>query len=264
MIGARAFRTGVALAALYLAVAALTVAVARPGDVRPLYDGFGTHPEGRYLWLNPPKESVAGNERPHIGTAQVLIEGDTSLSNIATTDDGQALATFETGAIAPHSSDTKAEITLVPFDSTTLGELPDGLRAEGNAYRLTVEYRPSGTPVTALQRPGVVALTAARTVDVLLHSADGRTWREVAGASAFGLASRGMTGALETTGYYLAASSTAVRASSQDDPWLPIPAALLLGAGLGALARDLVPRGLRRMRATRPREPAADSPPSHP
>ena len=249
MSAVRAVRSGAVLAVLYLAVAALTVAIAKPSDVRPVYDGFGSHPQGIYLWLNPPN-GAAGNERPHVGTAQILIEGSVSLSNVATTDDGQALATFESGAIPPNPPDRMAEATLVPFDSTTLGALPEGLQAEGNAYRLTAEYRPSGTSVTGLQTKGVIALTAAGTTDVLLHSADGRTWREVAGATAFGPGSRGMTGSFETLGYYLPASSPDVRAAADDGSWVPIAAALLLGVGVGALARDLLPRGLRRIRTT--------------
>ena len=55
-------RLGAALVALYVVMAAATATWA-PGRLRPLFDGFGSHP-GQYNWVNPPREYVDGNAPP--------------------------------------------------------------------------------------------------------------------------------------------------------------------------------------------------------
>ena len=67
-----------------------------------------------------------------------------------------------------------ATIDLRPVDAGTLGALPVGLRAEGNAYEVTITYLPSGTRSSGSRRPGWSA-SCPRPSTTLLFSADGAT-----------------------------------------------------------------------------------------
>lgn len=209
-------RITVALAAvgLYLIVAALTTSWA-PDQVRPLFDGFGSH-SGRYSWVNPPKEFSEGNQRPDGSTAQIVFKSETSSPASAETRDGQVLAALVEGSLAPYPPDTAANITVTPLDSAKLGPLPPGLRAESNAYRVQVMYQPSKTPATTLSRPGSVGLISAAPADTLLHSPDGTQWQaQEARPLAQG---NGLTAPLTEPGYYLIAGKGEPRASSTSSP----------------------------------------------
>lgn len=205
-----AIRSGVALAALYLVVAAATTTWA-PGRIRPLFDGFGSHP-GVYNWVNPPREFAEGNSRAESSEAEITFDAGGSLATSSGPNDGQALAALVPQSVKAHFPDKTATLTIAPVDSTTLGPLPTGLRPEGNAYRIEVAYDPSGTKVTTLEKPGTVGLTSAAPADTLLYSADGQRWEKKEGTTLpSGL---GLTGPLAATGYYLAASPGPLRAAA--------------------------------------------------
>ncbi len=214
-----------ALVGLYLVVAALT-STWSPDQVRPLFDGFGSH-SGRYSWVNPPKEFSEGNQRPDVSTAQIVFEGDTSSPASAETRDGQVLAGLVEGSLAPNPPDTAARITVTPLDSAKLGALPPGLRAESNAYRVQVMYQPSQTQATTLIKPGTVGLISAAPADTLLYSPDGERWQALQGRPL--AQGNGLTAPLTEPGYYLIAGKGEPRAgSSSGSP----PFALYVLAGL--------------------------------
>lgn len=204
----RTTRIGAVLAALYLAVAAATTSWA-PGRVRPLYDGFGSHP-GQYNWVSPPREFAEGNQRPESAEGEISFEAAASLPASAGPNDGQALAALPPGSVAAHPPDTRATVTLTPLDAATLGPLPAGLRPEGNAYRVDIAYS-SGAKVVALEKPGTVGLTSVVPADTLLYSLDGKAWETTTGkALATG---NGVSGPLAATGHYLAAAKGPLRAA---------------------------------------------------
>ena len=205
-----AIRSGAVLAAVYLVVAAATATWA-PGRLRPLFDGFGSHP-GVYNWVNPPREFAEGNSRPESSETEVRFDTSGSLAISGGPKDGQALAALVPEALKAHFPDTTATLTITPVDSTTLGPLPAGLRPEGNAYRIEVAYDPSGTKVTSFEKPGSVGLTSAAPADTLLYSADGRTWEKEEGTKL--PTDNGLTGPLAAPGYYLAASPGPLRAAA--------------------------------------------------
>jgi hypothetical protein len=196
-----AVRTGACAVAAYVVVAVATTWWS-PGGMRPLFDGFGSHP-GEYLWVDPPERFAEGNRPPEPAQATLRLAADGSAPGTATPPDGQALAQLQSKAVAPHPPDESARLDVVSVAAGTLGALPGALEPQGNAYRITLTYQPSGTPVDRLGVPGTVGLTSAAPATTLLYSADGQVWeRKESSPLARG---NGLTGALEAPGYYLAA-----------------------------------------------------------
>lgn len=194
-------RTGACVLAAYV-VAAVATTWWSPGGMRPLFDGFGSHP-GEYLWVAPPRRFAEGNRPPEPARTTLRLAADGSAPGTATPPDGQALAQLQSRAVAPRPPDESARLDVVPVAAGTLGALPGGLEPQGNAYRITLAYQPSGTTVDRLGVPGTVGLTSAAPATALLYSADGRVWeRKESSPLARG---NGLTGALEAPGYYLAA-----------------------------------------------------------
>lgn len=201
MTAARTARWGGLLVALYAGTAALTATWA-PGGMRPLFDGFGSHP-GQYHWVSPPRQFAEGNQPPESATAGVVMGPEGSEAASVAPDDGQALAALPPKALAPHPPDTAASLSMTPADPAAVGPLPAGLRAEGNAYRVRVRYEPSNDEAT-LAVNGTVGLTSVEPASILLFSSDGATWeRKVGSPLTQGV---GLTGTLDQPGWYLAAS----------------------------------------------------------
>jgi hypothetical protein len=219
--------TGALLVVAYVAVALATDAWA-PVRLRPLFDGFASHP-GTYRWIKPPEEFAQGNLAPEAAQARVAFDGGTSRAVLAETFDGQAMASVPAGAVPPHQSDTAALVDVTPLDPSTLGPLPPGLRPEGNAYRVSVTYVPSDAALQALSSPGVAGVTSREVSDTLLFSTDGRTWRPAEGKPVAG--GRGFTGALTETGYFMAAGRGEPRPLVTSKGGVPV-ALLLVGAAV--------------------------------
>lgn len=229
------------LVALYLVVAAATTSWA-PGRLRPLFDGFGSHP-GQYNWVSPPREFAEGNQKPESASGDLRFDGAGSTAMSTGPGDGQATVSLAPGVVAPHPPDTEGAVSLTPVDPAKLGPLPAGLRPEGNAYRVEIEYA-SGLKVVALATPGTIGLTSAAPADTLLYSAAGTTWETLAGQPL--PTNNGITGPLAATGYYLAAAKGALReagsSSSGSSPGgkvvLIIVGALAVPAALAWLLRS--------------------------
>ena len=197
----RPLAVGLALAGVYGVVAVATLALS-PRPLRPLFDGFAPPPP--YNWVNPPPAQAYGNSPPRASQQELRLGPEGSAYANATPEDNQAIVSVEAGAVPPRPPDEVALLRVTPVDAGTLGPLPPGLRPEGNAYRITVTYQPSGTDVTALARPGTVGLVGAGRVEELLFSPDGRTW-ERRPSEALGQ-SHGLSTELTAAGYYLVAS----------------------------------------------------------
>ncbi|MGQ0520930.1 MAG: hypothetical protein ACT4PX_07260 [Actinomycetota bacterium] len=233
-------RLGAILLATYVLVAIATTAWA-PGHVRPLFDGFGSHP-GQYNWVNPPREFAEGNEEPEPATAGIVLEAEGSAAASASPGDGQVLAALPPKALAPRPPDTAGTLRVTPVDASTLAPLPAGLRPEGNAYRVDVRYSPSGTPAT-LAQPGSLGLTSETPATHLLFSADGKAWERSTGTP---LANgNGITGTLTQPGLYLAASEGPARplaGAGSDGGGAPVVLYVLLAVAPLALGGLLLGR----------------------
>ncbi len=225
------WKAAVVLTVTYLAVVVATLGL-RDTSIRPLFDGFAPAP--KYRWVEPPPPFSAGNRAPDGATASVALDAAGSRPLGLATDDAQAVISLGAGAIAPHGSDRKVRIEITPQSGAEL-RLPDHLRANGNAYRVTMTYEPSGTPVRRLRRPGTLSLAIPeldRTLFRFQHSH--RT----------ALTSRGVTPAWTTIVTQLPGSGTYL--SSTDLPLPPGPGTttsdhtVLVVVGVGVIAVGLV------------------------
>ena len=221
-------RTGAVVVVAYVVVAGLTTWWS-PGAMRPLFDGFGSHP-GQYNWVNPPKEFAEGNQRPDAAQAGIKFDAEESSAAGASTQDGQVLASVVEGALPPHPPDSSARIDVRPFDGASVAPLPAGLRAEGNAYRINLVYLPSRAPVPALTKPGTVGLTSVAPAHILLFSADGKGWERRPGNPLS--KGTGLTALLHQSGYYLAASEGDPRPAATDSSNKPPLVVYVLAAAV--------------------------------
>jgi hypothetical protein len=237
---------GPAVAGLYLLMALITPHLSgRP--LRPLFDGFA--PPQPYAWVNPPPEFAKDNRKPADAGQDVNLGPDGSVASNTTTADGQAIAGLDAGSAPAHSPDNAVRVQVTPVDPATLGPLPAGLRPEGNAYRITLTYQPSGQAVGPLAKPGTVALTAAAPAATLLFSVDGRTWQDANGRP-FG-DNNGLFAQLSAPGYFLATSHNPARSAAGAGGGGGSGGVILAVGGavvvvVGALAGVLVSRRRRR------------------
>ena len=170
--------------------------------IRPVFDGFA--PVTQYRWVAPPAAFAAGNQEPSGARATIPLAGDGSRHAGIATDDGQLILALGDGAIAPHGDDDHVAVRVVPVDGATVA-LPDRLRANGNAYRITMTYEPSGTAVTTLSDPGTITLAVPELGRDLFRFVGGRPTI---------VASRGVpptltavTAALDRTGTYVSGTN---------------------------------------------------------
>jgi hypothetical protein len=156
-------RAGVAVAVLYLAVAAL---VPQPPHGRVLFDGLTPQPP--YRWVRPPAGRAGDNEPPRPYATVLPLTPAGSVPAEFATDDLQATLTLPASVVAPRAGETKARVTLTPLDPAALAPPPDGRHFDGNAYRLEAVYDSSGAPVhltgpiTVVLRYAVHAATILR------------------------------------------------------------------------------------------------------
>lgn len=206
------WRTGLALAAAYGAVAVATGVLVTGAD-RPLFDGFA--PRAPYRWVKPPPELASTNQPPQSAERTIPLTEQGSEAANASTTDAQIILTLPGGSIPPHPPDTAIALRLTPLDPGTLAPLPPGLRAVANAYQVALAYQPSGTTVSGVAPAAILALTANTRGDVLLYSPDGQSWQQ-APSRPFG-GTDGLTASFRGPGYYLVTASPAVRATTTPD-----------------------------------------------
>lgn len=165
---------GAALATLYVGVVVATAALS-DRDVRPLFDAGAPAPP--YRWVRPPPDFAPGNVAPE-STEIVLGVAPEDLPPAGASEDGQFVFNLPKNAIAPAAGDTEMVARIVPIDPATLGPVPPNNYADGNAYRITLTYRPSGAPVV-IGAPGSILLTVPVPAINVVLSEDGRSWRPV-------------------------------------------------------------------------------------
>jgi hypothetical protein len=166
---------GAVLVAVY--VLAVTGTLPFGHNVRPLFEGIGPPPA--YRWVKPPASFASGNVPPKSNDTDIPMGPTGSQQSGAQSEDNQVVLNLAPNAAPPHPPDTSVRIHVDPLDPTTLGPVPGDVRPNGNAYRVTMTYQPSGTPITSLTSPGNILLTIPLPAAGLLSSPDGRTWTSV-------------------------------------------------------------------------------------
>lgn len=97
------------------------------------------------------------------------------------TPDGQATLLLNAGTVPPRKGERAVEARILPLDPARLDDAPGGTILDGNAYRMSVRYVPSGDPVV-LRGDATVALRMATHADELYRL--GPTgWVRVPGAA---------------------------------------------------------------------------------
>jgi hypothetical protein len=190
---------GLGLAAAYALVCLTTLRVTGH-DVRPLFEGVG--PSSPYRWLNPPKEFAPGNVKPSTSSTDVDLLATGSKAAGLLSSDSQLVINLQAASVPPKAGDNRVTVKFVPLDAATLGKLTPPMRPDGNAYRVQMTYKPSGTPVPALTAPGNVLVIVPEPADAILFSADGRTWKQLDSRHESGSGAESAT--FSGPGYYLA------------------------------------------------------------
>ena len=223
----RALWIGIVVAAVYVVAVVATLGL-RGTHTRPLYEGFS--PAAPYRWVNPPAIFAATNQKPTSVTATVPMTATGSEPSGIQTSDNQVILGLARGAVAAHGTDRSLRVAVVPLDPATLPPLPAGLYPNGNAYRISVTYEPSGQPVTKLTKPGSLTLEIPGIGRVLYVSPDGRTWDRVDAHNVLPT-NLIMSTLFSTPGYYLGGTTfpPASRAASSSS-------VVKIAVGAGALA----------------------------
>jgi uncharacterized iron-regulated membrane protein len=177
----RALAMGLALASLYLVLAAVSGRLSLLAR-RPLLDGFAPPPP--YRWVRPPPSLASANKKPSSGRFAIALAATGSEAGVFSTDDSQASLALGPGAIKPTRGEVSVLLRIVPMAPATGGSLPKGMVIAGNVYQLTGVYRPSGSQVGKLKDPGQMVLAYPVTDTLirqhtLLSSTDGRSWTAV-------------------------------------------------------------------------------------
>ena len=115
------------------------------------------HGEGLtpYLYVTaPPGVASAGTPEQGVSTQPLGRFG------FAGTSDNQMQLTLPEGVLPPRDGEQGVRVQLDQLDPATLPTLPPGLEAEGNGYRVSLSYAPSGTPLDRLAGPASLGLSA--------------------------------------------------------------------------------------------------------
>jgi hypothetical protein len=229
-----ALLAGVGLIVLYLAGAAVSGRASILAR-RPLLDGLA--PPTPYRWVNPPPDLAAGNKPPASTRFTVELTAQGSKLGAFSTSDGQINLVLSQGAIPAQPGQTGVEVAVDPVDPATLGPAPSGLIVAGNAYRIQASYRPSGRKVETIGGESSVGLVypllATAVADpsghVVLASADGRAWQQLASTDTPG--THQVSADLNRTGYLQVGVAPASGGSGSDNR----TRILLLGTGIAVV-----------------------------
>jgi hypothetical protein len=223
---------GAAVLAAYVIAAVATVRLT-DHHVRPLFEGIGPAPA--YQWVDPPPAFASGNVKPHTVTRELpLTDAGSGLTSISS-GDAQVVVNIPDGAVPAKPGETAVAVTFDPLAPGTLAPPPAGLRADGNVYRVSFAYKPSGQVLTTAAKPGNIVMGLPEPGVVLLWSADGKRWQRLATQPVGGPTTLGTR--FERTGYYLGAASptTAAKPSSTGRvvAVIAIVVAIALALGVG-------------------------------
>ena len=169
----------------YLASALLSSRLS-PLARHPLLDGTGT-PQP-YRWVSPPPDQASSNQQP-LSVTQTQQLDKQGGSGYVFTPDGQAAVILgnKTFRGLPTEGQTGVVMKIQPLDPATLGALPPGKQASGNAYRVTATFQPSGTSIAqfgaavtiTLIYPPVASTGVTPPPRTIMWSKDGQTWAPI-------------------------------------------------------------------------------------
>ncbi|HYM69303.1 MAG TPA: hypothetical protein VEZ44_06890, partial [bacterium] len=188
-----------------------------------------------YRWVSPPQDAAAGNQRPAPGTGAVTLGVLESLPGDASTEDEQAVISFAEGTFAERSHESAVRVRLTPVDPRTVAPPPNGLRFDGNAYRIVASYAASGSPA-GLTTHAIVVLRYPVHATVLLRSSR-EGWTSLP-TTRFG-ESQQVAANTDQLGVFAAAAPAGVAALSPR-PWvaaIAAAAALVLAVAVMRLRR---------------------------
>jgi hypothetical protein len=156
-----------------------------PWARRPLLDGLA--PRAPYRWVTPPPELASGNKTPSDGHFEAKLAGVGSQVGAFSTQDTQVTLILGQNAFKASPDQTKVAVDVSPLDPGKLAPAPEGMLIAGNAYRIQVSYLPGKRAIETvdgeLNLGLVYPLLAAPVADpaghVVLHSGDGRAWKQL-------------------------------------------------------------------------------------
>jgi len=226
----RTAASGLLLAVVYVVAAVVTLQFG-PLRVRPLYEGVPT--AAPYEWVNPPLSLAKGNVKPKPGIVPVAWKSDGNEADSPSAPDAQAFVSFPAHAIAPQPGVDGVDVHFTPLDplhSPLPSSLPSGLRPDGNAYKITVQYTPTNAAVTNFAKPPIVLLRWATNGTALLYSPDGKQWQRDTKEFQAGLPGDALMSAVwQGNGYYLAASHGPLLPTKSKGGGFPV-ATVIIGA----------------------------------
>lgn len=153
---------GLASAVVYVAVVTLLVGSL---PTRLLFDGLLPPPP--YHWVNPSAHPASIKEPAEAGAGVLMLGARGSEAGEIGTDDGQALVTFPTGAVAPQPGESSVKVRITPLDPATVAPAPRGHPFDGNAYRVEASYAASGKPAVLAASLTVVLRFPVQATEIL-------------------------------------------------------------------------------------------------
>jgi hypothetical protein len=117
--------------------------------MRLLYDG--EEPPPPYRWVRPPGTIPGPNQPPQSGKGTIVLTQGGSLYSIVGTDDAQAWVVFFKDVVVPRAGESQVRVQVTPLSPADLPSPPQGVRLDGNPYRIQAVYAASGQPVRLRQ-----------------------------------------------------------------------------------------------------------------
>lgn len=227
---------------VFIAGAALSGSLS-PLARRPLLDGLSAPPP--YNYVDPPA-GAPSRRQPASGTFDVKLSPAGSKADVFATGDVQFTLVAERGMAAPNDGDAAVVLEAQPLDPATTGALPDDLDPQGNVYRLSGSYEPSGRALRRFSSPSQVILAypaqpGAHQKHTLLFSSDGRRWKPLSTTDVPNLQQVGAD--IQAPGYVVVAAPPAVAIASPSPGgvggegipvvvWVVLASVVLIGLGL--------------------------------
>jgi hypothetical protein len=208
----------------------------------PLFDGLAPPPA--YRWVRPPPELRSGNKPPASATATVALTDAGSAAAVVSTADDQAQVSLPAGAFPPAAGQTGLGVAIQPLDPGEVPPPPAGTAIQGNPYRITAAYIPSGAAATAVQPVDVTLRYPVDATQMILFS--GSTWQPL--PTTLESAALAVDATTTRFGAFAAASTDVTAARPRRIPaWAYAAAGVaLLAAGIPTLVsrrKRLKPRG---------------------
>lgn len=204
----------------------------------PVFDGLAPPPA--YRWVHPPSELRAGNRAPASLSATVSLTDTGSTAAVVSTPDDQVQVSIPAGAFPPAAGQSALGVDVQPVDPAQVPPPPAGMAIEGNAYRITVAYVPSGATATAVQPVDVTLRYPVDATSVILSTDSG--WQGL--PTTLESAALAVDATTTRFGIFAAASAGVTPSRSRRTPaWAyAVAGAALLAAGLPTLLGRRRPR----------------------